>query len=702
MIMKRDVSRKMAWHTWAVILLLGAVVLLVAAQTSGVDATSEQQASEPVIPVPVVASESARQKAAAGAASAPVPESPDPAPAERERNASSITESPGRFGDYTSIDAPEKSLEARIRRLELLVEKLVEAQNRSTAGPRTAPRRRSIRRASPNTNTFDEFANRSAPRVNIRLDSVSPDGKFATILTVGEKTSDIEIFDAASGRKMSQIKLVERATKLTFSDNRHLVVLLAGGLIRVVEVSTGKVSKVLDFPIEWPPSKIRDVPTKSRSAPAKPDRIRHESKGQRRLLELDVAVAELKLEAARAKQAATQKLQQTMLVPISILRQRQIAVQQARLDVERAKTLLEIHQQTPTAPIGQDTPSYTGPRTKLNSPAIIFTPIPQQTSSYSGLVTATNSIGMELIWIPSGEFVMGSPTRIARLNDEKQVRVTLTKPFYLGKYEVTQGQWQAVMQTRPWQRDSNSNAVREGRDFAATFVNWEDAMSFCRKLTQHERSSGKLDHDSEYTLPTEAQWEYACRAGSTTRYSFGDDESQLRDYAWYPDNSDKIGKKYAHQVGRKKANAWGLHDMHGNVYEWCRDWYQTNLPRGTDSEVRSQKSYRVLHGGSWSGSSTGCRSTNHSAYPSGRLKFQGFRVARVQSRVAGPRGPGGAPGKRSRGRAGIRLAWLASAGVSSDRRAFVLIRLAKADRRVCSRRQSDPGRSDRWQRQQAL
>ena len=145
------------------------------------------------------------------------------------------------------------------------------------------------------------------------------------------------------------------------------------------------------------------------------------------------------------------------------------------------------------------------------------------------LPTVSNSIGMELVLIPAGEFVMGN-LESAGGSDENRIRVTLTKPFYLGKYEVTQGQWQAVMKTRTWQ---GHVSVKEGRDFAATYVSWDDAMSFCRKLTKHEHGSGKLDRGWEYTLPTEAQWEFACRAGSTIRYSFGDDESPLREYAWY-------------------------------------------------------------------------------------------------------------------------------------------------------------------------
>jgi formylglycine-generating enzyme required for sulfatase activity len=162
----------------------------------------------------------------------------------------------------------------------------------------------------------------------------------------------------------------------------------------------------------------------------------------------------------------------------------------------------------------------------------------------------SNSIGMRMVLIPAGEFKIGA------------TEARITKPFHLGATEVTQGQWEAVMETRPWKGESN---VKEGRDYPATYVSWEDAVEFCRKLSEKE----VLKEAEQYRLPTEAEWEYACRAGTTTAYHFGDDTSRLGEYAWYEGNAYDIGEKYAHQVRQKKPNPWGLYDMHGNVWEWC-------------------------------------------------------------------------------------------------------------------------------------
>ena len=262
--------------------------------------------------------------------------------------------------------------------------------------------------------------------------------------------------------------------------------------------------------------------------------------------------------------------------------------------------------------------------------------------------SVTNSIGMELIEIPAGKFTMGSPEgEKDRFSDyEDQVRVTLTQPLELGKYEVTQGQWKSVMGTEPW---LNQGGVQIGEDNPATYVNWDDATEFCKTLTATERKAGKLKADEEYRLPTEAEWEYACRAGTTTAFSFGDDESKLGEYAWWgglnfeatskgeweagPGNATR--KQYAHKVGMKKPNPWGLYDMHGNVTEWCSDWYGDGgeLSGGTDPVGPEEGSLRVVRGGSWWYGPGLCRSANRlcSVRSDSNDYSLGFRVARSQS-----------------------------------------------------------------------
>ena len=259
------------------------------------------------------------------------------------------------------------------------------------------------------------------------------------------------------------------------------------------------------------------------------------------------------------------------------------------------------------------------------------------------LPSVTNSIGMELIEIPAGKFTMGSPEdEKGHEDDEAQVSVTLTKPFGLGKTEVTQGQWKELMSTEPW---DGQKYVKADKDCPATNVSYFDAVEFCDTLTEVERKAGKLKVDEAYRLPTEAEWEYACRAGTTTAFSFGDD-SKLNAHAWWGGFEIEALKKgevkagggnaareqYAHTVGTKKPNPWGLHDMHGNVAEWCSDCYDGKLAGGIDPLGPDGGSFRVFRGGSWGGIPGYCRSAYGSdGIPSDRDDRLGFRVARSQS-----------------------------------------------------------------------
>ena len=206
---------------------------------------------------------------------------------------------------------------------------------------------------------------------------------------------------------------------------------------------------------------------------------------------------------------------------------------------------------------------------------------------------------MKLALIPAGEFLMGSPDSDKDASDDEkpQHRVRITQPFYLGVYQVTQGQYRAVT-------GANPSHFKGSDDLPVESVSWHDAIAFCNKLSEREGLKPYYQLDAAtrsggegYRLPTEAEWEYACRAGSTTRYSFGDDAASLGEYAWFNGNSG--GK--THPVGQKRPNAFGLYDMHGNVWEWCWDVYaayNANSP-GADPDGPSGASGRVIRGGCW-------------------------------------------------------------------------------------------------------
>jgi len=258
---------------------------------------------------------------------------------------------------------------------------------------------------------------------------------------------------------------------------------------------------------------------------------------------------------------------------------------------------------------------------------------PAATGTRAGEERDDNGLQMKFVWCPAGTFTMGSPkSEKDRDTDEDQVQVTLTQGFWLGKYEVTQGEWQRVMGTTPWK---GKDYWKEGPRYAASYISWDDAREFVKKLTAQERQAGRLPEGWEYTLPTEAQWEYACRAGTKTAYSFGDAETQLSDYAWWGGlvgNGNAEKEPYAHEVGGKKPNAWGLHDLHGNVWEWCLDGYKNKLPGGRDPLV-AQASRRVDRGGGWNDDPSRCRSACRGrSSPGNRNRSLGFRVARSSVR----------------------------------------------------------------------
>ena len=230
-------------------------------------------------------------------------------------------------------------------------------------------------------------------------------------------------------------------------------------------------------------------------------------------------------------------------------------------------------------------------------------------------VDVTNTIGMKLSLIPPGEFVMGSPkSEAGREHGETQHLVKIPRPFRLSRFEVTQQQYESVRGAAPSHFKGAYNPV-EG-------VSWRDAVEFCRRLSarREEIAAGRV-----YRLPTEAEWEYACRAGTTTAYSFGNQENDLVSYGWFKGNANGT----THPVGQGKPNAFGLYDLHGNVWEWCQDRYGT-YPSGPASDEAGPRSgsYRVRRGGSWINGTGRLRSAYRRNFAPDVCNFElGFRVA---------------------------------------------------------------------------
>ena len=278
---------------------------------------------------------------------------------------------------------------------------------------------------------------------------------------------------------------------------------------------------------------------------------------------------------------------------------------------ERQQDFAPIEEATAPEPKGKPAPLRIIAPTKLSLP---------------NFIEDINDAKLEMIYIPGGEFLMGSNDYDYDYDgdgydddddnddddhdDEKPRHNVKLSPFFIGKYQITQAQLKKVMGV--------NLSYWEGDSLPVENVSWNGAVRFCETIS---KQTGKT-----YRLPTEAEWEYACRAGATTKYCFGDDMKSLGDYAWYYENSN--GK--SHPVGQKNPNAWGLFDMHGNVWEWRQDWYEKNYYSQSPSENPegpSSGTSRALRGGSWGGNHFICRAANRGDFPPGGLdRHIGFRV----------------------------------------------------------------------------
>ncbi|MDG6243285.1 MAG: formylglycine-generating enzyme family protein [Methanolobus sp.] len=232
--------------------------------------------------------------------------------------------------------------------------------------------------------------------------------------------------------------------------------------------------------------------------------------------------------------------------------------------------------------------------------------------------TYTNSIGMEFVSIPDGEFFMGSQSDEKNWyrNERPLHKVCIGNAFFLGRFEVTQKQWTDIMGINPSRIKDDDRPVDK--------ISWNEAQEFISRLNERESTD-------KYRLPTEAEWEYACRAGTTGRYSFGDNEAQLGEYACFGDESTG-----AYPVGQKRPNPWGLYDMHGNLWEWVQDRYHESYEGAPadgsawEETGSNAKEFYVLRGGSWITSAVGCRSASRYYYsPNGRRsRRMGLRIVR--------------------------------------------------------------------------
>lgn len=332
----------------------------------------------------------------------------------------------------------------------------------------------------------------------------------------------------------------------------------------------------------------------------------------------------------------------------------------ARRDKERAsletmhRQLSQVHRASSVAPLPlahMPPPAMAAPR-PLQAPFDLDTACAAQFAwaRYLGLETHyTNSWGMKFLLIPPGRFVMGSTNdELDRCDDENQVEVRISKPFYLAVFQVTQDQYEKIMGKNPsWFSPagyfSKEKDTLNHRDFPVELVSWDDTIAFCNTLSEKDGITpyysivaDQIDitdpWTSGYRLPTEAEWEYACRAGTLTPFSMGlsitGKEANINGSFPYgtPDTGPYLERTTT--VGCYHANSFGLHDMHGNVWEWCFDGYENERCDSVDPMGQGSTRYRVLRGGSWSSYGKYCRSAYRARFlASSRANYRGFRVA---------------------------------------------------------------------------
>jgi formylglycine-generating enzyme len=267
---------------------------------------------------------------------------------------------------------------------------------------------------------------------------------------------------------------------------------------------------------------------------------------------------------------------------------------------------------------------------------------------------APADLGLELAAIPAGAFLLGSPASEPWRESDPvtgegpQTKVTITRPFWLGKTEVTRAQFEALMGKvpDPWNKETAEEWKKKEADpgkFPVVNVTWDQATEFCHKLTERERSAGRLPAGLAYALPTEAQWEYACRAGTKTRNYAGESDEALPDIAWYVKTTGPFNRKSMPRiqpVGQKKPNAWGLYDMLGNAREWVFDWVgpypggEVVDPRGPKEPVNANLAFRVQRGGSWIDAKSKMRCAARNWGAPGYGEKDGFKEGTVGFRVA--------------------------------------------------------------------